>query len=106
MCHNPTPPTCPRLTCALARRVLCSDGDCCDSDAGTQLKLPKDRLRKLREGGRGRFDIQAGVDRSKFVAHMPGPISQAFYRAPGMLDHLAAMRQQKKQEDHQQTGKL
>ena len=88
--------------CALALR----GGDCCDSDAGTALKLPKDRLRQLREGGRGGFDIQAGVDRSKFVAHMPGPISQAFYRAPGMLDHLATMRQQKKQEQHQQTGKL
>jgi hypothetical protein len=78
---------------------------CCDRAAGTALKLPKDYLRELRECGRGGFDIQAGVDRSGFVAHMPGPISQAFYRAPGMTEHLAAMRKQK-QQLHQQSGKL
>lgn len=39
------------------------------------------KIRSLREAGRDRFDVQAGVDRSDFIAHMPGPISQAFYRA-------------------------
>jgi hypothetical protein len=38
-------------------------------------------LRTLREAGRGGFDVGKGVDRSDFIAHMPGPISQAFYRA-------------------------
>eukprot|EP01047_Picozoa_sp_COSAG01_P036956 COSAG01_NODE_2909_length_6876_cov_2.019171_3_plen_84_part_00 len=39
------------------------------------------RVRELRERGRGLFDVKAGVDRSAFIEHMPGPISQAFYRA-------------------------
>jgi hypothetical protein len=67
------------------------------------MRVDKSALRALREGGRGGFDIQAGVDRSNFIAHMPGPISQAFYRAPGMSDHLAATREQNQQ---QQVGKL
>ena len=49
--------------------------------AGTCLKADLGMLRAMREAGRGGFDIQAGVDRSNFIAHMPGPISQAFYRA-------------------------
>ena len=44
------------------------------------LHVDLDKIRTLREAGRGLFDVQAGVDRSEFIAHMPGPISQAFYR--------------------------
>ena len=93
--------------------------------AGTALVVDKARLRALREGGRGTFDIQAGVDRSEFVAHMPvrrrcfpgprgreltvflrlqGPISQAFYRAPGMNEHLASVREQNSQRQALQQG--
>ena len=49
--------------------------------AGQTFRADLRQIRSLREAGRGLFDVQAGVDRSDFIAHMPGPISQAFYRA-------------------------
>ena len=49
--------------------------------SGETFNANLQKIRSLREHGRGLFDVQAGVDRSNFIAHMPGPISQAFYRA-------------------------
>jgi hypothetical protein len=48
----------------------------------------------MREVGRDMFDVKAGVDRSGFIAHMPGPISQAFYkqeRAQQLVEQAAKL---------------
>ena len=68
-------------TGATPGRLLRNPSTAPKRQAGTTFTADIDQLRALREAGRGSFDIKAGVDRSGFIAHMPGPISQAFYRA-------------------------
>ena len=69
------------LTGARPGKLIRNPSTAAKRAAGPTFKADLEKIRSLREAGRGLFDVQAGVDRSGFIAHMPGPISQAFYRA-------------------------
>ena len=58
--------------------------------SGKLFTADRQKIRALREAGRGAYDLSAGVlydyelkpiDLEKTVMHMPGPISRAFYKA-------------------------
>jgi N-acyl-D-aspartate/D-glutamate deacylase len=86
-----------RATGALPGRLLRNPSTAAKRAAGPTFEADLARIWALREAGRGRFDVRAGIDRTGFVAHMPGPISQAFYRHE---------RQQAAHERQQPGGKL
>ena len=70
-----------QLTGAMPGKLIRNPSTAAKRAAGPTFTADLEKIRSLREAGRGLFDVHAGVDRSKMIHHMPGPISQAFYRA-------------------------
>jgi len=70
------------LTGATPGRLIRNPSTAHKRAAGNLFTADLEKIRAMREVGRGMFDVVADApDRTGFIAHMPGPISQAFYRA-------------------------